>query len=153
MAKKISLKDLSLLEIQELLNQKIALEQKKLPKLLEKRDRLQAELDALNRQIETLEGGGGDSKKVAPGAARGAKRGPRRRARKGKGKRVTLAQAVAEVLGKSKRPMTPTEITKVIERSKHPSAQSASLRLQINNILTKREEFERLGRGQYQLKK
>jgi len=157
MARKPSAKNLTLQEIQDLLEQKIAEERKKLPKLTAKRDRLQADLDEINEQIAAIEGSAGPAPKKRgrkpgrkPGrAAKGKARGPRR-SRSG---RVTLPQAIEKILAKSSEPMSPNQITAKIQRSKHPSAESKSLRLQVTTTLSKRDEFERVGRGQYQLAK
>ena len=151
MAKKLSVKDLSLDEIRQMLETKIEQEKKKLPSLIEKRDRLQEELDQVNRTIETL-GGTVSAPKPAgrPASKRVAKkRGPRA----GKGGRMTLPQAIVEILSKSDGPMSPNEITTIVQKSKHPSAKSESLRLQVTTALSKRPEFKRVGRGQYQLAK
>ena len=162
MARKPSTKNLSLLEIQEMLDQKIAQERKKLPKLIAKRDSLQEELDEVNQTIETLGGEGAAPKKRR---GRAAKKGPKKAAKKtakkrggrrggGKGKgRVTLPEAIANVLSQSEAPMSPNEITSIIQKSKHPSAKSSSLRLQVTTALSKRPEFKRVGRGQYQFAK
>ena len=155
MARKPSAKNLSLLEIQELLESKIEQEKKKLPKLIERRDALQEELDDLNKLIDTLGGSQAAPKKRGrrPGAKKAAKkRGRRAGGRGGKG-RVTLPDAIADILSKSGEAMSPNDITAIIAKSKHPSAKSSSLRLQVTTALSKRPEFKLVGRGQYQLAK
>lgn len=151
MARKPNLKNLSLPELQKLYEEKLAQEQKRLPKLIAKRDSLKAELEELNQQIETL---GGETAATKPKRAKkAAKRAAKKRGRKTAGKRVTLPDALASILSSSKDPMSPAQLTEEIQKMKHPSAKSKSLRLQITTALSKRPEFKKVGRGQYKMKK
>jgi len=153
MVRKTALSKLSISELQELLNKKLSQERKRLPKLKAKRKTLQAQLDELNQEIEAIGGAPPKRRKVVRNKRVGRPAAKKRTEKKRGTKRVTLPEALAAILSKAKGPMSPVQLANQIKKRRHPSAKSKSLRLQITTALSKRPEFKRVGRGQYQLKK
>jgi len=104
-------------------------------KLMKQRDKLQAKLDGLDREIVSLGGNG-----------RG---GRRTRARND----VSLVDAIETAMGKSGKPMRVGEITEAVQSAGYRS-NSANFRGIVNQTLIKeRKRFDQAARGLYQLKK
>lgn len=114
-----------------------------LPKLLERRDRLRAELEQVESQIamlESLEHGGPRPSRPAKrsSAAAGRRRGP--------GGGPTLREKIGQVLGSD--PMRPVQIANaLVERGLHEG--SKSLQVQVSGTLARFDEFSKVARGQW----
>lgn len=173
MLNKSIIEKMSLAELQALVAAKIEEQRKRLPTLLSRRERLQAELNAVNEEIALVEGGEAPARRAKAGRKKTGKRGPGRprgsakalkaeapakaprrgAGRKAGGKRVTLPQALLKLLQGSSKPMSPNELCAAIAKSNHPSAKSPSLRLQVTTALSRRPEFTRVGHGLYEASK
>ncbi|MEE2971591.1 MAG: hypothetical protein VX672_00555 [Planctomycetota bacterium] len=123
-----------------------------LPKLLQRRDRLRAELEQLDAQIAMLEGLDGSTGRTAPGG--GAKKtrkasgstGRSTGARRSPGGGSTLREKIGEVLGSD--PMRPVEIARtLVERGLHEGGKS--LHVQVSTTLAKFDDFAKVARGQW----
>ena len=66
-----------------------------------------------------------------------------------KGGRVTLPQAIAQVLKSAGEPQSPKEIREAILAQKLIPKVSKSFATQVANALSKRDEFKRVGKGTY----
>lgn len=112
-----------------------------LPKLIARRDRLRAELETIDAQIDALE------RLDGPPASKPAFRSIRTpRATGGKSNRVTMRVKILEVLGDD--PMRPVEIAEaLIDRGLHQGTKS--LQVQVSSTLAKFPDFERVSRGQW----
>jgi hypothetical protein len=116
-----------------------------LPKLIERRDRLNAELEQIESQIAMLEGIDG-----AMPAARSVKsikvtraKTTRRRSPKGG---PTMREKIGKVLGTD--PMRPVDIAKaLVEQGLHEGGKS--LHVQVSGVLGKFDEFANVARGQW----
>lgn len=122
-----------------------------LPKLLNRRDKLRAELEQVEAQVAMLEsldgtppsGGSGPSNRTSP--ARNAST-PKKvtGSRRGRGGGPTLRQKIAEILGSD--PMRPVEIAStLVDRGLHHG--SKSLQIQVSTTLAKFDEFRKVARG------
>ena len=112
-----------------------------LPKLIARRERIQAELQVINTQIDALERLDGHS--TAKPAFRSI-RAPR--AAGGKSNRVTMRVKILEVLDAD--PMRPVEIAEaLVDRGLHQGTKS--LQVQVSSTLAKFPDFERVSRGQW----
>ena len=112
-----------------------------LPKLIARRERIQAELQVINTQIDALERLDGDS--TAKPAFRSI-RVPR--AAGGKSNRVTMRAKILDVLDTD--PMRPVEIAEaLVDRGLHQGTKS--LQVQVSSTLAKFPDFERVSRGQW----
>ncbi|MFM1833181.1 MAG: hypothetical protein RLZZ461_1497 [Planctomycetota bacterium] len=115
-----------------------------LPKLLERRDRLNAELEQVESQIAMLESIDG-----AP-AARSVKSVKVTRAkttgRRGPKGGPTMREKIGKVLGTD--PMRPVDIAKaLVEQGLHDGGKS--LHVQVSGVLGKFDEFANVARGQW----
>ena len=112
-----------------------------LPKLIARRERIQAELQVINTQIDALERLDGHS--TAKPAFRSI-RAPR--AAGSKSNRVTMRVKILEVLDAD--PMRPVEIAEaLVDRGLHQ--RTKSLQVQVSSTLAKFSDFERVSRGQW----
>ena len=121
-----------------------------LPKLLQRRDRLRAELEQLDAQITMLEGLDHSTGRTASGGGRKKKPGTGRSAsnagRRASGGRPTLREKIGEVLGTD--PMRPVEIARaLVDRGLHEG--SKSLHIQVATTLAKCDDFAKVARGQW----
>lgn len=167
--------DLSLIELQELLAERIEMEQKRLPKLKQKRDELAEQLEEIDKEIGVLEMSGVSAtpartkrgRKPGPkakaravtakktsGAKRGRKPGAKKGTRRSSGKRgnkMTIPAAITKVLSESTEPMTTEAIRNAIKDQKLIKRISKSFGQQVGIALSKHDEFKRKGRGLYSL--
>ena len=112
-----------------------------LPKLIARREKLHAELEMINTQIEALEQL--EDKAVSTTAFRPI-RAPRTTG--GGSRRMTMRVKILEVL--SADPMRPVEIADALmDRGLH--AGTKSLQVQVSSTLAKFPDFERVSRGQW----
>ena len=112
-----------------------------LPKLIARRDRLQADLEAINLQIAALERLDGNATSN-PGFR--SIRTPRTNG--GKSKRVTMRAKILDVLDTD--PMRPVEIAEaLVDRGLHQGTKS--LQVQVSSTLARFPDFERVSRGQW----
>ncbi len=122
-----------------------------LPKLLNRRDKLRAELEEVEAQVAMLEsldgrpssGGSGPSNRSPQARNAGT---PKKVAgsRRGRGGGPTLRQKIAEILGSD--PMRPVEIAStLVDRGLHHG--SKSLQIQVSTTLAKFDEFRKVARG------
>ena len=112
-----------------------------LPKLIARREKLHAELEMINTQIEALERL--EDKAVSTTAFRPI-RAPRTTG--GGSRRMTMRVKILQVLGAD--PMRPVEIADALmDRGLH--AGTKSLQVQVSSTLAKFPDFERVSRGQW----
>jgi len=121
-----------------------------LPKLVERRRKLQQEIAELDQQIEMLEGldggsggGGSGTKKKSATKKKSTAGGATRR---GRGGGPTMRDKIGEVLGGD--PMRPVEIARaLVDRGLHQGGKS--LHIQVSTVLAKFDEFKNVARGQW----
>jgi HK97 family phage major capsid protein len=168
--KKVSLEDLSVRELQALLEKKTAEESKKLPELKKRRKELEEEIARVESEISAIESFGGAAPAKRAGRPRkesGAKRGPgrpkkaaakktgaakpsRRGRRAGGG--MSLREAIAAVLRDASGPMSPTEIRDEIVSKGLYGEPTKTFYQQVVLRLRQSPEFKVVSRGQYALK-
>jgi len=156
------LKNLSTSELRELLDAKAKQERKRLPGLKARLRKLQKEIAKIDQEIAGIEGtSSGTVAKRAPGrrpaakktSSRKAPRAAKRSAPKGWGKRkMTLRQAITQVLRGSRRAMGPAEIRDAIIKKDLYGEPTKSFYQQIVICLSRCDDFVSTGRGQYKLK-
>ena len=133
MAKKV----VSIAHLRELLGER----EKELTGLEARQKKLGAELKQVEARIAGL-----------TGRAKGAGRG--RAAVKGRGQpargKKTLKQAVAEVLGATRKALRPKQIAEALPNVGYLS-KSKSLSVMVGQVLSGSPEFRRVGRGKYRL--
>jgi septal ring factor EnvC (AmiA/AmiB activator) len=106
--------------------------------LARERNQLQKQLDALDNKIHALGGGKGGMRMTAGGRARNEK---------------SLVESIEEVLTKSGKPTSVSDILEGVQASGYRS-NSANFRGIVNQTLIKeRKRFANAGRGMYGLKK
>ena len=133
-------KAVSIPELKKLLAQR----EKELAKLAARRKRLAGQLEQMEERIAELEGapaGRGRRK-----AAVKARRGRPRKARE----RKTMRQAVAEVLGATRKALGPKEIAEALPVVGYVS-RSKNLVTMVGQVLSGNPEFRRVARGKYRL--
>jgi hypothetical protein len=149
-----SLTNLSIAELQDLLEKRIARERKKLPALQKKRDKLAGQLEEINTAIVAIEG----SEPSRRGAVkrRGGKPGKRTSKitgtfRETRGGKMTIPAAIHKVLEEAGTPMKSSEIRDAILKKKLTKGAKKSFPAQVNIALNRRKEFKKKGRGVYSL--
>jgi hypothetical protein len=159
--------ELSIAELQELLEKKVSEESKKLPQLKKRQADLQGELDSLDAEIRAIEGISPSAAKIAP-KKRGPKAGAKRRGRAtakatkpaakkaakrraGKSGKMTVAMAIHKVLEEAGKPMKAQEIKDAIWEKGLLSNYSKSFPQQVAIALSKGKEFKKVERGVYSL--
>ena len=153
--------DYTIAELQELLEQKIAKERTKLPALETKREKLTAELEALNNLIALISGTppSESSTSAQPslkktGSKRGRKPGTKNAAKRqtrSVGGKLSLPAAIHKVLEDAGEPMTTEAIRAAIKDQKLIKKISPSFDQQVRIALSRLDEFKRVGRGLYSL--
>ena len=121
-----------------------------LPKLVERRRKLQKEIAELDQQIEMLEGldggpggGGSGTRRKSATKKKSTAGGTTRR---GRGGGPTMRDKIGEVLGGD--PMRPVEIARaLVDRGLHQGGKS--LHIQVSTVLAKFDEFKNVARGQW----
>lgn len=156
--------DLSIAELQALLEKKVAEESKRLPELRNRQKALQSELDSLEAEIRAIESISPSAVKSPP-KKRGPKAGAKRRGRPaaknakaaskkatkeraGKGGRMTVKQAIHTVLSDAGKAMTTEEIRDQVRGRKLLTRYSKSYPQQIALALSQ-GGFKRVKRGVY----
>ena len=132
MARPISGTNLSLVQLQQFMEAR----RTELQKLRRKRSVVQRDLDALDRQIDRIEGG------------MGGRRGGNGRARN----EMSLNDTMEQVLKASGKPMKVADIVEAVQRAGYRSS-SANFRGIVNQMLIKDKRFTASERGMYHLKK
>ncbi len=117
-----------------------------LPKLLERRDRLNAELEQIEAQIAMLESIDGSNATTGRGVksvkANRPKKAPRRSPKGG----PTMREKIGQVLGTD--PMRPVDIASaLVDQGLHEG--SKSLQVQVSTVLAKFDDFAKVARGQW----
>jgi hypothetical protein len=125
--------NLNIAELQRILDQR----KSQLSKLLKQRTRAQRELDALERSIAKLEGGGGMGRRGGGGG----------RARN----EVSLNETLRKILEQAGKPMSVGDLEAAALAAGYRSS-SANFRGIINQQLIKDRGFSQVGRGVYELK-
>ena len=138
----VAKREASIVELKQLLAQR----QKELATLQAKRGKLVSQLNKVEGQIAQLEGKPVTRRR--PRATAKARRGrpPKVTAKK------TLKQAVAEVLGGTRRALGPKEIAEALPGVGYTS-KSKSLRVMVGIVLSGSSEFRRVARGKYRLRR
>lgn len=116
-----------------------------LPKLLERRDRLNAELEQVESQIAMLESIDGSASvgRSVKSVKVTRTTSPRRRSPKGG---PTMREKIGKVLGAD--PMRPVDIaTALVEQGLHEGGKS--LHVQVSGVLAKFDDFAKVARGQW----
>jgi len=164
MGLKALLKKLSAADLRELLEAKAEQERKKLPKLRQRLEKLQAQVDQLNGEIAAIEGVSGGAAVGRRGPRAGARRvagrtgrpaapaegAPRRR---GRGRRkISLREAIVQVLSGAKKPMGPAEIRDELIRTNLYGEPTKTFYQQIVIRLSQSPDFVSLGKGKYKLR-
>ncbi|MEE2894126.1 MAG: hypothetical protein VX726_00140 [Planctomycetota bacterium] len=125
-----------------------------LPKLVERRRKLQQEIAELDQQIEMLEGldGGSGGRSGSGGSGTRTKSTTKKKSaaggttRRGRGGGPTMRDKIGEVLGGD--PMRPVEIARaLVDRGLHQGGKS--LHIQVSTVLAKFDEFKNVARGQW----
>ena len=141
----------SIVELRKLLEK----QEKKLARLERKRNRLAVLLRAADAEIEKLTGGKKLTieKKAATKRKLGRprKRAERKEIRTRAGK-ITLRQAVRQVLAKAASAMRVAEIVKMLPKTGY-SSKSKNLSNMVAHVLRESGEFRRVSRGRYGLRK
>ena len=118
-----------------------------LPKLLERRDRLNAELEQIDAQIAMLESIDGSSTTTTGRGVKSVKvnrpkKAPRRSPKGG----PTMREKIGQVLGTD--PMRPVDIASaLVDQGLHEG--SKSLQVQVSTVLAKFDDFAKVARGQW----
>ena len=68
-------------------------------------------------------------------------------------RKVTVRQAIATAIKSAGKPLGPTEISQTIIKKKLLASTSKSLAKQVANALLKHDEFTRVAKGKYGVKK
>jgi hypothetical protein len=119
-----------------------------LPKLVERRDRLRAELEQVESQIamlDSIDGGATSSGRSVKSikVTRSNSSPTRRRSPKGG---PTMREKIGKVLGTD--PMRPVDIaTALVEQGLHEGGKS--LHVQVSGVLAKFDDFAKVARGQW----
>jgi HB1/ASXL restriction endonuclease-like protein with HTH domain len=159
------LKSLSLADLREVLEQKLAVDAKRVAVLRSKRDRMTEQLAEVDNEIAVIEGPAAKpSAPPKPPAPPKAKRARTKKAVKKttakkvaattstrKGGRVTIPQAIAQVLKAAGKPLSVKEIRETILTQKLIAKISKSFGVQVAIALSKRDEFKRVGKGMYSM--
>jgi len=180
------IKTLSLAELRAALEERLSQDVKKIAGLKEKRDKLAAQVEDLNQEIEAIEGAPAPRRgrpRVAKKAVRRARRAkkaaakkavrrkaaPKKVARKKVGRkkvarkkvakkaagrrkgRMSLADAIAQVIEASGQPLAPREIRAAIIGKKILPSISKSFVQQVANTLSRSDRFKRRDDGTYTL--
>jgi hypothetical protein len=147
-----SLKNLSIADLQELLEKRIAQELKKLAALQKKRDKLAGQLEDIDAAIAAI----GGSAPARRGAAKRRGRKPGRRGRRAKSTiraeragKMTIPGSIHQVLSEAGKPMKSSEIQETILKKKLIKKPKKSFSAQVNMALAK--HFKKKGRGVYSL--
>ena len=144
--------------IQELENE-LAAKHKRLQKLQKQRNRLARDLEAVDREMHELQGGKGrpgpkpgqkkttkkTAKKTSP---QSGKKAPRRARRRPTGK--PLVDYIAEALGKADGPMRVKEVVQAVQDGGYKSTSKDFYNIVAATL--RDDRFEKVARGQYQLK-
>jgi len=116
-----------------------------LPKLLDRRDRLRAELEQVDAQIamlESIDGTSTSGRSVKSVKTRRSSSGSRRSPKGG----PTMREKIGKVLGTD--PMRPVDIaTALVEQGLHEGGKS--LHVQVSGVLAKFDDFAKVARGQW----
>ena len=116
-----------------------------LPKLLERRDRLNAELEQIEAQIamlESIDGSTSTGRGVKSVKVNRPKKAPRRSPKGG----PTMREKIGQVLGTD--PMRPVDIASaLVDQGLHEG--SKSLQVQVSTVLAKFDDFAKVARGQW----
>ena len=116
-----------------------------LPKLLERRDRLHAELEQIEAQIamlESIDGSTSTGRGVKSVKVNRPKKAPRRSPKGG----PTMREKIGQVLGTD--PMRPVDIASaLVDQGLHEG--SKSLQDQVSTVLAKFDDFAKVARGQW----
>ncbi len=146
MAKRDSLASASLDELEAELTRRT----KKLPRLYQKRDKLEAELASLNEQISLLENISGEETKPASKAKKTAKKTAGKKTRK----RAKNAVPLADVLAKALEGKGAVGISEAMDLARQAGYKSKSKQFRniVNQTLSKDQRFKKVGRGKYALK-
>ena len=115
-----------------------------LPRLIARREKLRADLEVLDMQINALERL--DGRAASKPVVRSTRTTRSQRTTGGKSGRVTMRSKILEVLGAV--PMRPVDIAEaLVDRGLH--AATKSLKVQVSSTLAKFPDFERISRGQW----
>ncbi len=126
------------------LKKQLAQRQKDLATLMAKRKKLAGQLRKVEKQIAELEGRRVVRRQRAAGEARRGR--PRERAGK-----KTLRQAVAEVLGASRKALGPKQIAGALPAVGYVS-KSKNVAVIVGQVLSRSPELRRVARGKYRLR-
>jgi len=150
----MTLKNLSIADLQALLEKKRSQERKKLPALQRKRDKLASQLEGIDTVIAAISGPAPSRR----GAAKRRGRKPGRPAKKGtgtirakRGGKMTIPAAIHQVLEQAGKPMKAVDIRNAILKQKLVKGVKKSFPLQVSHALSVHKEFKRKGRGVYSL--
>ncbi len=152
MAKRNSLTSVSLGDLEAELTRRT----KKLPRLYQQRDKLEADLASLNEQISLLESISGEETKPASKAKKAAKK---KAAKKTTGKKKPRKRAknevpLVDVLAKALEGKGAVGIGEAMDLAKQAGYKSKSKQFRniVNQTLSKDARFKKVGRGKYALK-
>lgn len=172
---KAALTELSIAEIRALLEKKLAQDRTRLTSLKAKRSKVASQLQKLESEIAAIEGAKPIRRRVAKKRAvavkRVVKKAAKRKAKPAKkaaakrqvktkvarkkitkrGGRVTLPQAIGQVLKAAGKPMRLSEIKEAIIQQKLLANISKSFSLQVSHALGSHKEFKKVERGVYTL--
>jgi HB1/ASXL restriction endonuclease-like protein with HTH domain len=155
------LKSLSLADLQELLEKKVAEDAKRVAVLKTKRAKIAEQLAQVENDIAVIEGPASSAAPKKIVRKKGKKARTKRAAKKTTAKKVaakkstrtggklTIPQAIAQVLKAAGKPQSVKEIRETILAQKLISKISKSFGVQVAIALSKRDEFKRVGKGTY----
>jgi len=151
MAKRNSLTSVSLGELEAELTRRT----KKLPRLYQQRDKLEADLASLNEQISLLESVSGEETKPASKAKKASKKKTSKKTTgKKTRKRAKNEVPLADVLTKALEGKGAVGIGEAMDLAKQAGYKSKSKQFRniVNQTLSKDPRFKKVGRGKYALK-